>query len=141
MFKNDFFVYILKEVNGNRTYVGYTIDLEHRLRQHNGFLKGGAVYTSGRKWDFICFIRGFPDHIMALQCEWKIKHPYKKKKKLGGVNGRIKAIEHVMNLEKLTSNSHILNSELYLDIFIKDEYIDLLNELPNHMSVMKLSSV
>ena len=41
-----YFVYLLKEIEGNRTYVGFTSDLQRRLRQHNGELKGGAKSTT-----------------------------------------------------------------------------------------------
>ena len=37
-------VYILR--NGKSLYVGATIDLSHRIRQHNGELSGGAHRTS-----------------------------------------------------------------------------------------------
>ena len=33
----------------NSLYCGITIDLEKRLKQHNGVLKGGAKYTRGRR--------------------------------------------------------------------------------------------
>jgi predicted GIY-YIG superfamily endonuclease len=61
---NNFFVYLLESTNHN-TYVGATVDLEHRLRQHNGEIKGGAVATSkkvkkGETWTRVCHIEGFP---------------------------------------------------------------------------------
>ena len=37
-----FFVYLLECTDG-ATYVGATVDLDHRLRQHNKELKGGVL--------------------------------------------------------------------------------------------------
>jgi len=67
--------YLLATCDGGsqKTYVGITPDLDRRLRQHNGILKGGAVATSGRQWERICHVRGFPDHRAALQFEWRWK--------------------------------------------------------------------
>lgn len=48
------FVYILlSEGPGGRTvtYVGWTLDLERRLAEHNG--KGGAKFTRGRMWTLV----------------------------------------------------------------------------------------
>lgn len=118
------FVYILREINGKRTYVGYTVNLERRLRQHNGELSGGAKYTRGRKWEFAAYLSGFPNKIIALQCEWKIKHSHNK----SGMNGRIEALQNIFLLEKLTSNSTILNNDLQLELKIKKEYNLILPE-------------
>ena len=46
-----FNVYLLKNSSNNRTYVGITNNLERRLRQHNGVIKGGAKYTHNFKGD------------------------------------------------------------------------------------------
>ena len=35
--------------NDNSYYCGITTNLERRLKQHNGVLKGGAKYTRGRR--------------------------------------------------------------------------------------------
>jgi putative endonuclease len=50
------FVYVLKTENpGGRTitYVGWTLDLERRVAEHNGVSKGGAKSTRGRAWALV----------------------------------------------------------------------------------------
>jgi len=58
--------------------VGATVDLDHRLRQHNKEIKGGAHATTmkvnqGHSWKRICYIKGFPDWTAALQFEWAFR--------------------------------------------------------------------
>jgi predicted GIY-YIG superfamily endonuclease len=107
---NDFFVYLL-QCSDNSTYVGATVDLDHRLRQHNKEIKGGAVATSrkvtaGHTWKRICHIRGFPDWNSALQFEWAFKY-YSRKfgKKMHPIERRMRGLHAIMNMEKPTSKS------------------------------------
>ena len=72
-----FFVYLLLSSN-NSTYVGATVDLDRRLRQHNKEIKGGAYATGskvlkGETWVRVAHIEGFPDWQSALQFEWRWK--------------------------------------------------------------------
>jgi putative endonuclease len=83
------YVYILVSLQNNkRTYVGVTDNLQRRIRQHNGFLAGGARYTkSCRPWkiDSIFQLLSRRD---ALSLEWNIKH--RRRQSDGtGVQGRI----------------------------------------------------
>lgn len=71
------FVYLLVATNGN-TYIGATIDLNRRLRQHNKEIKGGAHSTGlkvaqGETWVRALHISGFPDWQSTLQFEWRWK--------------------------------------------------------------------
>ena len=73
-----YYVYILESSDYKATYVGATVDLNHRLRQHNKDLAGGAHATSvkvaqGCTWNRICYVQGFPDWPAALQFEWRLK--------------------------------------------------------------------
>ena len=49
----EYYTYILATVDTgqSRTYVGWTNDLEKRLKAHNS--GNGAKSTKGRRWDFI----------------------------------------------------------------------------------------
>ena len=50
------YVYVLAAQNkGGRlvTYVGWTLDLERRLAEHNGLGKRGAKSTRGRVWTLL----------------------------------------------------------------------------------------
>jgi len=76
-------VYILVESKAgslkvaSATYVGYTTNPEHRLRQHNGEIKGGAKKTAfgGRQWKIAAVVYGFPNKKCALQFEYALQHP------------------------------------------------------------------
>ncbi|MFA6159151.1 MAG: GIY-YIG nuclease family protein [Candidatus Paceibacterota bacterium] len=62
------------------TYIGYTLDVGRRLRQHNGEIVGGAKYTRGHQWSVQCWVEGFTNNIEALRFEWAWKHATKSTK-------------------------------------------------------------
>ena len=74
------YCYILHCCNNTRTYVGVTVSLKKRIRQHNGEIKGGArATTRSRPWKYWCVWGPF-DKRTALQLEWRLHRqtPYKK---------------------------------------------------------------
>lgn len=105
------FVYILLCDDGS-TYVGATVNLERRIRQHNKELVGGAVATSnkvvkGLMWNMVCYVSGFPDWIATLQFEWRLKQLTRKinDKSLKPIERRYKALETLLSMEKSTSKA------------------------------------
>jgi len=99
-----FYVYLLQQTNGYKTYVGFTIDVDRRLNQHNGFLKGGARATKGKQWTRFCYIAGFPDARSALQFEWAWKY-YSKKQNGNPMQRRMKALLELLACEQITSEA------------------------------------
>jgi structure-specific endonuclease subunit SLX1 len=106
----EFFVYLLVS-SDNATYVGATVDLDHRLRQHNKEIKGGAHATSakvakGEVWTRVCHVEGFPDWSAALQFEWRWKQLSRKlSQKLFPLERRMMALETLLALERPTSKA------------------------------------
>lgn len=104
------FVYLLLS-SDNATYVGATIDLDRRLRQHNKEIKGGAHATSakvnkGEIWIRACHVEGFPDWQAALQFEWRWKHLSRQlSNKLKPLERRMKALEQLLSLERPTTKA------------------------------------
>jgi len=67
------FVYILKSPVLPKFYTGMTVDLEERLRKHNGEVSGGAKFTrTGRPWD-VAYIEGPMCQVDAIRRERAIK--------------------------------------------------------------------
>ena len=85
----SWFVYLLSTVEQPiRTYVGATLDVDRRLRQHNGELAGGARATSvvPGGWYRVCYVSGFENQREALRFEWWWKRRSALFKKNGAKN-------------------------------------------------------
>lgn len=108
--EKQFFVYLLVSSTGS-TYVGATVNLNRRLRQHNKEIKGGAHATSakvkkGEVWERACHVRNFPDWQAALQFEWKWKQVSRKKSfQLLPLERRIIALKEIFKMDKPTSKA------------------------------------
>ena len=130
------FVYLLESTNKS-TYVGATVDLTKRLRQHNKEIKGGAVATSikvqkGEQWTRICHVAGFPSWNAALQFEWRWKQLSRKlPANMRPLERRIKALQQLLALDRPTSKA-IPYSEWpnKPEVIIEDqEYYNIVNKL------------
>jgi len=148
--KKSHYCYILRNSHvpdKNRTYNGYTVNPKNRIRQHNQELKGGAVYTKkygNKTWEIYALIEGFPDHCNALQCEWKIKHPARKKvrpTKYNSPSGRIVGLNEIFLLDKWTSKSLIGIKDLKLKLWIVNEYSHLLTDVPANIEIIKVDKI
>ena len=93
------------------TYVGATVDLAHRLRQHNKEIKGGAVATGirvakGDTWIRAAHVSGFPDWQAALQFEWRWKQLTRKlPAKMKPLERRMNALKQLLALERPTTKA------------------------------------
>ena len=104
------YVYLLVSTNGN-TYVGATVDLNRRLRQHNKEIKGGAHATGikvakGETWVRAAHVSGFPDWQAALQFEWRWKQLSRKYSlQIKPLERRLNALKELLSLERSTSKA------------------------------------
>ena len=104
------FVYLLESTNKS-TYIGATVDLERRLKQHNKELAGGAVATGikvarGETWRRVCYVSGFPDWQAALQFEWRWKQLSRKlPQSMKPLERRMEALKELLSLERSTSKA------------------------------------
>ncbi len=94
----SYYCYVI--YSGNRTYAGYTVDLQRRLRQHNQEIKGGARSTSSlSNWKYL-LVMASPvwDARRAMQVEYLHKHPTRTAVRPGKFSkpiGRIKALSEI----------------------------------------------
>ncbi|CAI5481779.1 unnamed protein product [Closterium sp. Yama58-4] len=69
-------VYLLLSADCRKTYVGVTMDVQRRVKQHNGEVVGGAKSTrAGRPWTLVGAVEGFRTRSEAFQFEWRWKNP------------------------------------------------------------------
>lgn len=124
------FVYLLQS-SDNVTYVGATINLERRLRQHNKEIKGGAHATgvrvsNGQIWKRVCYISGFPDWQATLQFEWRWKQLTRKLPiNMCPLQRRMKALKQLLALERPTSKAKAYSEwEMPPQVHIEDEVVE-----------------
>ena len=107
------FVYFIQSTNGS-TYIGATVDLDRRIRQHNKEIKGGAIATSnkvlnGEVWSYVCYVENFPNYNEALKFEWRWKQIsrilQKKNPKQIPLDKRLEALNTLLKLDKPTSKA------------------------------------
>jgi structure-specific endonuclease subunit SLX1 len=104
------YVYLLVSTKGN-TYVGATVDLNRRLRQHNKEIKGGAHATGikvaqGEIWTRAAHVSGFPDWQATLQFEWRWKHLSRKYPiQMNPLERRIAALKDLLALPQSTTKA------------------------------------
>jgi structure-specific endonuclease subunit SLX1 len=131
------FVYLLFS-SDNATYVGATVDLDRRLRQHNKDIKGGAYATGsrvdkGESWLRACYVSGFPDWSAALQFEWRWKQLSRKlPNKMFPLERRMKALTILLGLERPTTKSKAYIEweqppEVHIEFEEAQKYYDLYN--------------
>lgn len=109
------YCYILFNNIDNRTYVGYTNNPKRRIRQHNGELKGGAVYTTNAKkhsrhsmtWSFLALVMSsdmeFTKNV-ALSAEWHIKRVKKGGQRMFGTLGRLQSLYEILQRHEKFEN-------------------------------------
>jgi structure-specific endonuclease subunit SLX1 len=122
------------------TYVGATVDLERRLRQHNKEIKGGATATSiqvakGNIWIRAAYVQGFPDWQAALQFEWRWKQLSRKlPAKMDPLLRRMKALKQLLSLERPTTKAKAYSEwvtspeVIFGDDLAKEIYESLIND-------------
>lgn len=121
-----YYCYIITNEH-DRTYNGYTVNLERRLRQHNGEIKGGAKATRGRgPWSFLAVITSdcWDCVSTAMQHEWSIKYPTRRRprpKEYNGAVGRLRSLAHVFaHMEKVGCRDVIC--------YVRADHVDLVRE-------------
>ena len=140
------YCYILRnklEQFKNNTYNGSTNNPMRRLRQHNEEIKGGARATHGKggAWEICAMLSGFPDHINALSCEWRMKcpsgRPGKRERKYQGVKGRVSSLNDILPLERWTGKCVVNNADFTMKLHILSdvvEYLDM-SKVPENITV------
>jgi len=110
-----FFVYFIQSTNGS-TYIGATVDLNKRIRQHNKEITGGATATSikvqhGEAWTYVCYVENFPTWNEALKFEWRWKQIsrqiQKTKPTQKPIDRRLEALKTLLALDKPTTKAEL----------------------------------
>lgn len=101
--RKSHYCYILQQIGKPHlcSYVGYTVNYDRRIRQHNGIIKGGARFTKNRgPWEYLVVMTCDSwNNIRGLQVEWLVKHPTRKIKRphwIHGSAGRVRSLIEIV---------------------------------------------
>ncbi len=97
-----------------KSYAGYTVSPDKRLRQHNCQISGGAKYTSRYKpdWEFLAIVTSpqFTKHT-GLSFEWSLHNPTNRRQRpkgFNGIEGRLRSLPLVFNNKKFKNFEYTL---------------------------------
>ena len=102
-----------------KTYVGSTVNLDRRIRQHNCDIKGGAKYTRGGNWQYYCVIYNlYNDKNKCLSEEWHLKWE----------TGKVKGAKSTYERRKIAIENYIPKDpyEYKYVIFLSRQYLHLM---------------
>jgi predicted GIY-YIG superfamily endonuclease len=89
-----YYCYLIAFTENNsikRTYIGITNNLEKRIKQHNGLIKGGAKSTRcSDQWFYYMKVGNFKDKGEALSFEYNWKHSK------SGIGNKIKRLRELL---------------------------------------------
>lgn len=129
----------------NWTYNGKTNDPKRRLRQHNGEIVGGAKQTAKtRPNEMFCLIKGFESNVEAMQAEWRIRKPDKKKRKKAefrGPEGRIRGLNFIFEDQQFTSNSQRKLKDMPLTMWLVKDKANLLKKVPPNINLIIVDKI
>lgn len=138
MVTGPYYCYIIANQN-NYTYNGFSNNLERRLRQHCGYLKGGAKYTTKRGgiWKYIVIIECIDStYNEALSIEWSVRFPTNKKprpKQFCNPEGRIRSLIHVFKNPKFADKNYIIS--------VTPRYFNILSEMFKNIKNVQIESL
>ena len=101
-------VYLLQSTNRlRRTYVGCTCrGARHRLRQHNGEIRGGARQTqTARPWVVRTLVTGFRTRQEALQFEFAWRRVHRRGRHVYSVRGRRNSLAKLCSMTRWSRNA------------------------------------
>lgn len=74
-----FYTYIVK-CKDHTYYIGQTNDLEKRIKEHNGLIRGGAKYTKYKSPVTLIYNEKFSTRSLAMKREYELKKLTRKQK-------------------------------------------------------------
>lgn len=138
--------YLLYSESTKRSYIGATVNMNRRIRQHNREIKGGAKMTGyGMPWTIICNIKGFQNESQAKQFEWKFQRIRRSKNKPDyikfktsrtcdnpALKNKILCLYWMLNLEKWTSLAPEANTVPLTVEWFQDHQLPI--DTPTHIT-------
>jgi hypothetical protein len=92
-------------------------------------------------------LSGFPDHINALSCEWRMKcpsgRPGKRESKYQRVQGRIMSLNEILPLERWTGKCIVDNCDFKFKLHILKDVVEYLDKtkVPENIEIVEVDTI